>query len=347
MLSIDIPSLTAFVVALLRAKDTPAHIADVVADSLVLANRRGHDSHGVIRVPSYCKWIDSGWVVPAAEPDLTESQPHTLRVDGNFGFGQYVGRVAMARAIDLARGGHCVVTIKRSGHLGRVGELMEQAAVAGMVAVGFTNTHGGGLVTAPFGGSERRLSANPVVGGAPLPGGDGPMVMDISTSAIAAGKVQVAAARGEALPEGCLVDAEGRPSNDPDDYEATPEGALLAFGGHKGYCLAMFSDVLAGALSGAGCSTVGVDRVANGFFGLVLDPEAFCGAEFLNQQVGALVPHVKSSRLMEGHDEILYPGELEVRRAAERETHVEVEEPTWRETAQVAEQLGVPVPGDA
>ena len=344
VLSIDIPSLTSFVAALLTAKGTPSHIADVVADSLVLSNRRGHDSHGVIRVASYCEWIDNGWVVPAAEPDITESHPSALQVDGNFGFGQYVGRVAMARAVELARGGHCVITIKRSGHLGRVGELMEQAAAAGLVAVGFTNTHGGGLVTAPFGGSERRLSANPVVGGAPLPGGQAPMMMDISTSTIAAGKVRVAAARGERLADGCLVDAEGRPSNDPNDYEATLQGALLPFGGHKGYCLAMFSDLLAGALSGAGCSTVGVERIANGFFGLVLDPEAFCGAEFFETQVGGLVPHVKSSRLMEGHDEILYPGELEGRREVELQSHVAIEEPTWSETAAVAKELGVPVP---
>ena len=108
-------------------------------------------------------------------------------MDGNFGFGQYVGRVAMERAVDVARSAHCVLTIKRSGHLGRVGELMEQVAAAGMVSIGFTNTHGGGLVTAPFGGSERRLSANPIVGGAPQPGDEEPMMMDISTSAIADG----------------------------------------------------------------------------------------------------------------------------------------------------------------
>ena len=344
MLTIPVASVARYLIAILEAKGTPSHIASVVADSLVLSNRRGHDSHGFIRIAAYCQWVDNGWVMPASEPVLVERNPYTLQVDGHFGFGQYVGRVAMDRALAMARGGHCVVTIKRSGHLGRVGELVEQVAAAGLVAIGFTNTHGGGLVAAPFGGAERRLSANPVVGGAPLPDQSAPMMMDISTSAIAAGKVRVAAARGDPLPDGCLVDGKGRPSTDPNDYDASPGGALLPFGDHKGYCLAMFSDVLAGALSGAGCSTVGVERVANGFFAVVVDPAAFCGNEFFDTEVGALVPHVKSSRLMEGHDEILYPGELEGRYQAERETHLEIEEPTWQEAAAVAVELGVSVP---
>ena len=381
MISIGVAVLRDYVAAILRAKGTPQHIAAVVAESLVLSNQRGHASHGFIRVSQYCDWIDRGWTRPAGEPERSGDQPQVVQVDGHFGFGQYVGRLATDWAIEQARGGHCVLTIKRSGHLGRIGEFMEQAAAAGLVCFSFTNTHGGGLVTAPFGGAERRLSANPLAAGAPLPaaasasagaasasggaasasggaasasGGaaptaapaalDAPLMMDIATSSIAAGKVDVAAARGEQLAPGHLVNAQGQPSTDPADYRG---GALLPFGGHKGYCLAMFCEVLAGALTGAGCSTAGVARVANGFLGLFLDPAAFCGEEFYQQEVGALVPHVKSSPLMDGHDEILYPGELEARSAAQHAEVVAIEAANWERTARIAETLGVTPPAVA
>ena len=396
MVSVGVAALRGYVAAILRAKGTPEHIAAVVAESLVLSNQRGHASHGFIRVSQYCDWIDRGWTRPAGEPERCGDRPHVVQVDGQFGFGQYVGRLATDWAIERARGGHCVLTIKRSGHLGRMGEFMEQAAAAGLVCFSFTNTHGGGLVTAPFGGAERRLSANPLAAGAPLPAAasgaadsgsaaaasvdprpeatetadsapdaesstpvalpmpsadptgsspppaaDPPLMMDIATSSIAAGKVDVAAARGEQLAPGHLVNAQGQPSTDPADYRG---GALLPFGGHKGYCLAMFCEVLAGALTGAGCSTTGIERVANGFLGLFLDPAAFCGAEFYEREVGALVPHVKSAPLMQGHDEILFPGELEARSAARHTETVAIEEANWEGTARVAETLGVEPP---
>ena len=368
MISIGVAPLRSYVAAVLRAKGTPPHIAEVVAESLVLANQRGHASHGFIRVSQYCDWIDRGWTRPAGEPERYGDQPQVVQVDGHFGFGQYVGRLATAWAIEQARGGHSVLTIRRSGHLGRMGEFMEQAATAGLVCFSFTNTHGGGLVTAPFGGAERRLGANPLAAGAPLPSAvsaapagasspptaspppaapappSAPLMMDIATSSIAAGKVDVAAARGEQLDPGHLMNAAGQPSTDPADYR---DGALLPFGGHKGYCLAMFCEVLAGALTGAGCSTSGVERVANGFLGLFLDPAAFCGEEFYQRELGALIPHVKSARLMEGHDEILYPGELEARSAVDGAEVIHIEPVNWEHTARVAEALGVTPPAVA
>ena len=348
MISVAVPALRSYVADLLRAKGTPAHVARVVAESLVLSNRRGHDSHGFIRLAPYCDYVDRGWIDPAAEPERVADEPHVVQVDGHFGFGQYVGRVATGWAIDKARGGHCILTIRRSAHLGRMGEFMEQAADAGLVCFSFTNTHGGGLVTAPHGGCERRLSANPLAAGAPLPDGP-PMMMDIATSSIAAGKVQVAVERGAPLAPGHLVDGAGQPSTDPRAYggrpdETGPPGALLPFGGHKGYSLAMFCEVLAGALTGAGCSTTGVQGVANGFLALLLDPAAFCGEDFYRAELGGLIPHVKSSRLMTGYDEILYPGEPEARAEAERSEAVTIEPSTWERTANIARALGVTPP---
>lgn len=343
MVTVTVSALRAYVSDVLVAKGTPEHIAGTVAESLVLSNQCGHDSHGFIRLAPYCDWIDRGWVVPAAEPERMVDQPHMVQVDGHFGFGQYVGRLATAWAIEKARGGHSVLTIRCSAHLGRLGEFMEQAAEEGLVCFSFTNTHGGGLVTAPYGGCERRLSANPLAAGAPLPEGP-PLMMDVATSSIAAGKVRVALEREEQLSPGQLVDGAGQLSTDPKDYDSNPQGALLPFGGHKGYSLAMFGEVLAGALSGAGCSTTGVKRIANGFLAIFFDPAAFCGESFYRTAMGNLIPHVKSSRLMEGHGEILYPGEPEARAKQGNDKAVEIESSTWERTMAVGRSLGVTPP---
>jgi uncharacterized oxidoreductase len=344
MIRVELSPLRHYVAAILGAKGTPDHIATVVAKSLILSNQRGHDSHGFIRTASYCDWIDRGWVVPDAEPVFGPETDNTIQADGGFGFGQYVGRLATQRAIERAQGGHCILTLKRSGHLGRVGEFMEQAADCGIVAIAFTNTHGGGLVAAPHGGAERRLGANPISAGAPLPDRDDPLMMDISTSSIAAGKIRVAAARNAELEAGHLVDAAGQPTTDPHSFDADPQGALLPVGRHKGYCLSMFCEVLAGALTGAGCSTAGVDRVANGFFALFLDPAAFCGDEFYHDQLAGLIPHVKSAKPMAGYDEVLLPGEPEARNQAAMGETLSIEDSTWQQAAEVATDLGVSVP---
>jgi uncharacterized oxidoreductase len=245
-----------------------------------------------------------------------------------------------------------VLTIRRSAHLGRVGEFAEMAAEAGIVSFSWTNTHGGGVLVAPHGGRERRLSANPLAAGAPLP--DGRMLlMDFATSVIADGKVKVARARGERLPPGCVVNARGEPTTDPAEYDADPGhprrhrseargGALLPFGGHKGYALSLFAEVLAGALSGAGCSTTGVARIANGMLALFLDPAAFCGEPFFTDQLGALATHVKSSAPMAGFDEVLLPGEPDARTFAVRAREgIPIDEVTWGRIRAAARSLGL------
>src|SRR5262249_43656949 len=200
---------------------------------------------------------------------------------------------------------------------------------AGLVYFSFTNTHGGGILVAPHGGRERRLSANPIAAAAPLPDG-GIMLMDISTSVIAEGKAKVARAQGKLLPPGCMVNSAGEPSTDPAEFYADPPGALLPFGGHKGFALSMFAEVFAGALSGAGCSKRGVSLVANSLLAFILDPARFSGAPFVAQEIGGLVEHVKSSAPMRGFDEVLIPGEPERRSEEERRrSGIPIDPETW------------------
>src|SRR4051794_29475409 len=240
---VNAEALTLLAAEILSRSGAPEDVAQTVAQSLVLANLKGHDSHGVIRVPDYFAWIERGWIVPDARPEIVSENGSILIVDGHFGFGQLVGQEATGWAISrAAESGVCVLSVRRSGHLGRLGEFAEMAAEAGLVYFSFTNTHGGGILVAPHGGRERRLSANPIAAAAPLPGG-GSMVMDISTSVIAEGKAKVARAQGKPLPPGCMVNSSGEPSTDPAEFYADPPGALLPFGGHKGFALSMFAEV--------------------------------------------------------------------------------------------------------
>ena len=249
---------------------------------------------------------------------VVREQPCILILNGNFGFGQVVGREALTLGIEKAkRDGACILSLRCSGHLGRVGEFMEMAAEAGLAAFAMTNTHGGGILVAPHGGCERRLSANPILGGAPREDG-ADLVMDMSTCTIAEGKIKVARNKGDSLPSGLFVNGRGEPSTSPEEYYADPPGAILPMSGHKGFALSLFCEVFAGAMTGAGCSKSGVSRVANGFMAFLLDPAAFCGNDLFNAEIEGLARFVKSSRLMPGVDEIVLPGEPEAREQSRR-----------------------------
>lgn len=345
MPTIDALTLTEFATSIFERSQIPAAEARQVAESLVLANLKGHDSHGVIRIIEYVDWVRRGWIEPASHLEVVREQPCILILDGHFGFGQVVGREAIALGIDKAkRDGACILSLRCSGHLGRVGEFMELAAAAGLVSFGMTNTHGAGVLVAPHGGCERRLSANPVVGGAPS-GSAGSLVMDMSTCKVAEGKIKVARNKGEELSPGLFVNGQGEPSTSPEEYYADPPGAILPMAGHKGFALAMFCEVFAGAMTGAGCSKTGVDRVANGFMAFLLDPSAFCGTGFYTTEIEALGHFVKSSKLMTGFDEILLPGEPEARERNRREAGgILIDEITWKKICDIAVVREVAIP---
>ena len=231
------------------------------------ANLTGHDSHGVIRVPRYVAWERSGEFVKNQTAEVVTENDSFAVVDGRFGFGQSIGpeavQVGMRKA---AKSGAAVVALKSSGHLGRIGEWAEMAAEAGLVSVHFVNVAGSQLV-APFGGVDRRISTAPFSIGFPMRGAE-PVILDFATSAVAEGKVLVAARGGKKLPEGSLIEPDGRLTADPhtlygdyDDARAPDarngKGAIRAFGEHKGSGLAFMCELLAGAFTGSGCAGPG------------------------------------------------------------------------------------------
>ena len=345
MPTIKAPELTQLVEGIFRAYGVEEEAARIVAESLVLSNLKGHDSHGVIRVPDYVDAVERGRIDPSAEPTIVRETDSLLLVDGGWGFGQTVGRTATAWAIAKAKhSGICALTIRRCGHLGRIGEWAEMAAEAGLVGLFFSSGAGGGVLMAPHGGRERRLSANPIAGGAPLPGG-GMMVMDFATSAVAEGKLRVARRKGEAVAPGLVIDGRGEPSTDPAAFYGDPPGAILPFGGHKGFALAMFTDVLAGALTGAGCSRAGAGWRGNAMLAILLDPAAFCEEGFFDQEVGNLVRHVKSCPPAREAEEVLIPGEPEERKEAARSRGgIPIDPETWAQLASLATARNIPVP---
>ena len=313
MPTLQASELKQFAASIFTASGTAPAEAEIVSDSLVAANLAGHDSHGVMRIPEYIGWVEEGAVNLSPKPSIERSTESFAVLDGDWGWGQVIGRMAVDLAAEKAlKSGVSTVFCRNSCHIGRAGEYPELLAHRGLVSVMFVNTHGAGRLVAPFGGIERRLSANPICVGVPC-GDRPPIVVDLSTCAIAEGKLRNMRSVGEPVPPGCIVDSEGRESTKAEDFYGPPPGALLPFGAHKGFALSLAADILAGALSGAGCSRPAATRVGNSFMLVTIDVATVRGNDGFTSDVLELVEFVKSSRLANGFSEILVPGEPETR----------------------------------
>jgi hydroxycarboxylate dehydrogenase B len=340
--------LRAFVAQVFRAAGSQPDEAAIVGDHLVDANLAGHDSHGVIRIPKYIDWHTRGMVLANRHVTVVRESPCHAVVDGGFGYGQVIAHEAMEIAVAKARtAGVCTLALRNAGHLGRIGAWAEQVAAHGFTSVHFVNTSGFGLLVAPHGGRDRRLSANPIAAGAARRDGP-PLVLDMSTSAIAEGKIQVARTRGEQLPPGCTIDPEGRPNRDPAAFYGPPEGALLPVGGHKGYGLSVFCEIFAGALSGGQTThpaNATAGRLVNNMLSIVVDPDAFCGNEFFGGEIERFIEWVRASPPVEPTGEVLLPGDIERRTRVDRERDgIPLEPTTRRAIADCARSLGVTAP---
>ncbi|WP_199431800.1 Ldh family oxidoreductase [Qaidamihabitans albus] len=306
---------------------SPADAA-VVAGSLVLSNLLGHDSHGVRRLGSYVDEVGEGRIDPAARPKTELTRPGTLAVHGRRAFGQLAAAHAVRelRAV-TAEHGTGVAAISECNHVGRLGEYVGALAEHGFVALAFGNAD---PTVAPYGGRERRMGTNPLAWAVPRAEGEPPVVMDWATSGVAEGKLALARDRGERVPPGLVLDPEGRRSTDPADFYAG--GALLPFGGHKGYGLSLLIEIAGGLLSGTG---IGSMPGYAGGFGTVLvavDIAAFTAPETFREQVESFCRLLAATPPAEGHEEVLVPGEPEERVRAERDRKgIPITQATWRE----------------
>jgi uncharacterized oxidoreductase len=333
---------------LLAAAGASEEDARVVAAHLVDSNLAGHDSHGVGMLPQYVRAIARGVLDPRAHALVEDRGGAVLAADGRKGFGQVVAREAIAAAMARAREtGVAAVALRNAFHVGRVGTYGEQAAAAGLASVHFVNVVGHGPLVAPFGGSDARLSTNPFCVAVPGPAGAPPFLLDFATSVVALGKVRVALDRGVAMPLGQLLDASGAPTTDPAAMFSHPRGAILPFGLHKGYGLALACELLAGALGGGGTlPTVAheAERITNNMLSFVLDPASLPGAGAAAEEMAAALRHVKASRPADPAAPVLVAGEPERLARARRLAGIPVDEATWAQIVEVGRSVGLALP---
>lgn len=336
--------LEAMVAELFEAAGSSKEEARIVSDHLVTANLKGHDSHGVIRAAKYVGWVAAGELIPNRHAEIVGGKGSLLVVDGGFGYGQVIGRESMSLVAERAREhGFCAAMIRNSGHLGRIGAWPEQLAHAGLVSVHFVNTSGYGILVAPHGGSDRRLSANPIAAGAPRKGGR-PLVLDIATSVVAEGKIQVARNKKQKLKPGWVIDGKGRPTTEPDSFYEKPPGAIFPIAGHKGSGLSVFCEILAGSLTGGGSSHpegASAWRLVNNMLTLAFDPAVVPGSAF-EGDVKRLEEWVKGSPPIDPREPVRLPGEIEdLTEAARRRSGVPLDQETRRQLRDARGKFGL------
>jgi len=333
---VQAPLLRDWTAALISRIGTPADVATDVADVLVASDRRGIASHGTARLPQYVALVEAAVLDPAARPTVAAERAALARFDAGNGWGHHAGRVATDWTIDAARRAGCATAVVGgSNHYGIAGWYALRAAAAGMIGISMTNSS---PLVAPTRARDPLIGTNPIAIAAPA-GRWGTICLDMATSTVPRGRIEVAARRGETLPIGWAIDAQGRPATTP---EAALEGALLPLGGleetagYKGYGLALAVDLLTGVLSGsafgpgivplfsthAGPANLGQVFVA-------IDPDALDVAGAFERRLEGYLDELTSAPTVpDAPDRVLVPGEPEAaaeRRADERGVVVDAE----------------------
>ncbi len=316
-----------------------------VADHLVAANLKGHDSHGVGMTPAYVQNIKAGLLQMDKDAHLHKDSGAVMVVDGQFGFGQVVGRQACDMAVERAtQTGVVCMGVRNCHHLGRIGTYAEHCAAAGMISLHMVNVVGHNPLVSPFGGRERRFTTNPFTCAVPRRDSS-PVVLDMATSAVAMGKVRVAYEAGKTVDPGALIDHEGLPTTDPAVMFNKPFGALGPFGNHKGYGLAVMCELLGGALAGEWTAQPEHERshhIVNHMFMLVVDPAAFGGLDAFQHETEAMIAYLHSTTPAKGVDRVRVPGEPEIESMAQRQTQgIPIDDNSWAGLTAAAQAAGM------
>jgi uncharacterized oxidoreductase len=325
--------------ALLKAIGAPPPAARLVSEHLVEASRLGIHSHGLIRLPQYVGEVAAGIINPAATAVETKRQGARAEVDGRTAFGQVAAGAAVEVAAEIATSwvGAAVVTVKRAGHVGRIGAFTEMLARRGLVGLAFASGSREGHRVAPVGAREGRLATNPLSWAVPTK--DEPIVADFATSATTEGHVRWMLKQGGAVQEG-LRDSSGRHTTDPAALYGHPPGFIVPLGGdrsgHKGYALGLLVEVLATTL--ARDLPTDEKRAGNNLALVAIAVDD----DFL-RRASVLADYVRSAAPIREGAPILLPGEPERRRLAAGGP-VLVDRATWAEIVAQAEVAGIPLP---
>lgn len=317
--------------------------AEIVARHCIDANLAGHDSHGVLRVITYCDRVEKGHIVPGAEIEIEKESPTTLVVNGNWGFGFTVTETITQKLIEKAKTQNVAVgTIHYQGHIGRLADYPLMAIEEGMIGMITADSGRSPKRVAPFGGIEPKLGTNPICMAFPS-NLDAPFYFDMATCAGAAGKLEVAEARGEHVPEGWLIDKHGNPTTDPSTVK--DGGAIKPMGGnegYKGYALAAMVEILSGLLTGLGFGVEPTGKHNDGCFIAIYNVSAFRELETFKAEVTEFAEYLKATAPAQGVKEVLYPGEIEHKRRIDRLANgVYVEDATWGKLKDLADKYGV------
>jgi hydroxycarboxylate dehydrogenase B len=356
--------LIASIATILIASGSSEKEAHTVASNLVMANLSGHDSHGVGMLPRYVAAVLEGGLKPNTSVKTLLDLGHMLTLDGQRGYGQVIGEQAMQMGIERAKQhGSCIMTLSNSHHLGRIGHWAEMATNSGLVSMHFVNVMARPSV-APWGGADGRFGTNPCCIGIPLAGRE-PFLLDFATSRVAQGKMRVAYNEGHSVAPGLLIDETGAPTVNP-GVVVVPQtkpgttasggglfGALLTFGEHKGYGMAVACELLGGALTGGGSwhepanSPRGQQQaVLNGMLTVLIDPAKLGTQTSFESEAQAFVDWVKQSPAGQGSESefkgVQIAGDPERRARVQRaKDGIVIDDQTWADIVDAGVKVGI------
>ena len=329
--------------ALLIGAGASKEESKVISRLSIAANLAGHDSHGIIQIPTYIDRVNRGHIVPGAKYEIVKDTPTTTVVDGHWGFGYSVTERLMRETIEKAKTQNiAAATVYRQSHIGRLAAYPLMAAQADMIGMITADSGRSAKAVVPFGGREKRLGTNPI--SIAMPSNlEGPFFLDMATSAVAAGKINLAQARGDSIPSGWVVKEDGDHTTDPNELKNG--GAILPLGGdqgHKGYGLSSIVEIFSGILTGLGFGHDPSGRHNDGCFISVFNVSAFRDLQDFKDEVTEFATYLKSSETAPGFDEVLYPGEIEHRNEIrQRKEGIFVEDSTWSELRSLADGYNI------
>ncbi len=339
-IKIEEQKLRIFCENILKKSGLPQEDAYIVADSLIFANLKGIDSHGIMRFPFYLERLKKGGTKANPKIKKVKEKAASALLDGDNGMGQVIGKYATKLAIEKAKEvGISFVGIKGSSHYGVASYYTTKIAEVNMIGFSVTNNTNN---MAAWGGSKAVIGNNPLSIACPYKDGK-PIVLDISMSNVAGGKVRLAAKNDQNIPKGWIITRNGEDTEDPSDLPKG--GALLPFGNHKGYGLAVIIEILAGVLTGAGMlkqiplwiKNV-VDPLNVGHCFAAIDIEAFIDLKSFKERLDWVVQELKSSPLAEGSHGIFMPGEIELEvEKKRRKEGIPISEEIWQDLRKLSE----------
>lgn len=343
--TVDHDTLCEFATACYMAMGVNEKAAHLVADSLVQADLWGHQSHGIMRLFWYAARINSGATNPNSLPQTNDGFGALAIMDGQGGMGQVVAKAAMMHAINLSKQhGIGAVAVRNSGHFGTAMYFTKMAADAG--CVGFISTNASPAM-APWGGTEKRVGTNPWSWAAPA-GRFPTMMLDISNTAVARGKLYLAKQRGEDIPQTWAMDAKGNATTDP---SAGIAGTILPMAGHKGYAISTIMDMLSGVLTGSrfGASVIGPyvpeGKSGVGHLVLAINIEATRKLAAFETDMESLIEELKNTPRSDDVSEINFPGEIEAKNDAKyRDIGINIPQDTAKELREKSAELNIIAP---